>query len=334
MAFSFSKLNSLNISSLNEVISLTVGLAGEISNGITVLNGIANNTPVVSLTAKDRALRKSSGCGGDYLYDRIEDKVRYYSHAPIELPIEICLQTLWGMMVARGINLDDDFSETDLAGFIQSEVLKVLEADLLRLAWLDGEVKTGAVGYGIFKRGGIIKQFKDSQENVGTLTLEEDTVLKAFRDAIDTQRPDTLDTSEFFVTSNVMRLYKNILQSKGNSVAQSDIVDGRPVYFFEGYKINELRHVSNAALTDGKVDAFIAFTPKDNIQIALEGTSTVIAPFIQDAKSRKYYSQTVFAADAMLASPQKMRLFVHVPSGAGAGAAPGTGAGAATDTGK
>lgn len=312
MALSFEALNKLNIDSLNEVISLTVGLAGEISNGITVLNGIANNTPVVSLTAANKALRKSTGCSVEHFYDTVSDKVKYYTHAPIELPIEICLQTLWGKMVARGINLEDDFSATDLAGFIQSEVLKVLEADLLRLAWLDGDVKQDSTGYNIFTHGGIIKQFKDSGGAEKLLELGTDDVLTALRGAIDAQRPDTLDTSEFFVTSNVMRLYKNLLQDRNNSAAQSDLVDGRPVYFFEGYKINELRHVSNAALTDGITDAFIAFTPKDNIQIALEGSSTNIAPFIQDAKTRNYYSQTLFAADAMLVAPEKMQMWIHL----------------------
>ena len=310
MAFTFTDLNRLNLNSLNEVISLTVGLAGEISKGITVLNGIANNTPVVALTAADKALRKSAGCNGDYFYSGISDKVKYYTHAPIELPIEICLQSLWGKMVARGINLDDSFSETELAGFIQSEVLKVLEADLLRLAWLDGDVTVGATGYGIFVNGGILKQFDASTQTAGALTLTTAGVLTALRACIDNQRPDTLDESEFFVTSNVMRLYKNLLQDRDNSAAQSDIVDGRPVYFFEGYRITELRHVSNAALADGKNTAFIAFTPKDNIQIALESTAAVIAPFIQDAKSRKYYSQTVFAADAMLVAPEKMQLWL------------------------
>lgn len=310
MAFTFTDLNKLNLNSLNEVISLTVGLAGEISQGITVMNGIPNGTPVVSLTAPDKALRKSTGCNGKYLYDSITDKVKYYQHAPIELPIEICLQSLWGKMVAKGINLDDNFSETELAGFIQSEVLKVLEADLLRLAWLDGNVNAEAAGYGIFTNGGIIKQFKDSTMTENVLVLDTDGVLAALRGAIDAQRPDTLDNSEFFVTSNVMRLYKNLLQSRDNSVAQSDIVDGRPVYYFEGYKINELRHVSNAVKVDGLDSAFIAFTPKDNIQIALENAGTVIAPFIQDAKSRNYYSQTLFAADAMLVAPEKMQLWL------------------------
>ena len=314
MALTFTDLNKLNINSLSEVISLTVGLAGEISNGITVLNGIANNTPVVSLTATDKALRKSAGCGGEYIYNSVSDKVKYYTHAPIELPIEICLQTLWGKMVARGINLEDDFSATDLAGFIQSEVLKVLEADLLRLAWLDGDVKAEATGYNIFTRGGIIKQFKDSAETENVLSLDTAGVLAALRGAIDAQRPDTLDNSEFFVTSNVMRLYKNLLQDRDNGAAQSDIVDGRPVYFFEGYKITELRHVSNAASVDGKTDAFIVFTPKENIQIALEGSSTNIAPFIQDAKTRNYYSQTLFAADAMLVAPEKMQMWLHPAS--------------------
>lgn len=315
MAFNFSALNSLNINSLNEVISLTVGLAGEISKGITVLNGIANNTPVVSLTADDKALRKSQGCGGTTFYSNVTDKVKYYKHAAIELPIEICLQTLWGKMVARGINLDDDFSATDLAGFIQSEILKVLEADLLRLAWLDGDVTKEATGYGIFTNGGIISQFSASPKATEkVITLDTNGVLTALRGAIDAQRPDTLDTSEFFVTSNVMRLYKNLLQDKNNSAAQSDIVDGRPVYFFEGYKINELRHVSNAALTDGNTKAFVVFTPKDNIQIALEDSSINIAPFIQDAKSRNYYSQTLFAADAMLVAPEKMQMWSLTPA--------------------
>lgn len=310
MAFTFTDLNKLNLNSLSEVISLTVGLAGEISQGITVLNGIANNTPVVSLTAADKALKKSAGCNGEYFYNAISDKVKYYTHAPIELPIEVCLQSLWGKMVAKGINLDDNFSETELAGFIQSEVLKVLEADLLRLAWLDGDVIVGATGYGIFNNGGIIKQFIDSTMSEGALTLDTQGVLTALRSCIDNQRPDTLDRSEFFVSSNVMRLYKNLLQDRDNSAAQSDIVDGRPVYFFEGYKINELRHVSNAALVDGNNTAFIAFTPKENIQIALESSAVSISPFIQDAKSRNYYSQTLFAADAMLVAPEMMQLWL------------------------
>lgn len=315
MAFTFTDLNKLNLSSLNEVISLTVGLAGEISQGITVLNGIPNGTPVVSLTAADKALRKSAGCSGEYFYNSVVDNVKYYQHVPIELPIEICLQSLWGKMVAKGINLDDNFSETELAGFIQSEVLKVLEADLLRLAWLDGNVSADATGYGIFANGGIIKQYKGSSMTEKILVLDTNGVLAALRGCIDAQRPDTLDSSEFFVTSNVMRLYKNLLQTRDNSVAQSDIVDGRPVYYFEGYKINELRHVSNAATADGLDTAFIAFTPKDNIQIALESAGTAIAPFIQDAKGRNYYSQTLFAADAMLAAPEKMQLWLTAKTG-------------------
>lgn len=312
MAFTFTDLNKLNLNSLNDVISLTVGLAGEISRGITVLNGIANNTPVVSLTAADKALKKSAGCGGTNFYDSISDKVKYYTMAPIELPIEICLQNLWGKMVARGINLDDNFSETELAGFIQAEVLKVLEADLLRLAWLDGDVTSSATGYGIFTNGGIIKQYKDSTMTEGALTLTTEGVLTALRACVDGQRPDTLDRSEFFVSSNVMRLYKNLLEDKGNSAAQSFLVDGRPEYLFEGYMVTDLRHVSNAALADGEDTAFIAFTPKDNIQLALESAETVIAPFIQDAKSRNYYSQTLFAADAMLVAPEKMQLWLTV----------------------
>lgn len=317
MAFTFTDLNKLNLNSLNDVISLTVGLAGEISRGITVLNGIANNTPVVSLTAADKALKKSAGCGGTNFYDSIGNKVKYYTMAPIELPIEICLQNLWGKMVARGINLDDNFSETELAGFIQAEVLKVLEADLLRLAWLDGDVTSSATGYGIFTNGGIIKQYKGSTKTEGALTLTTEGVLTALRACVDGQRPDTLDRSEFFVSSNVMRLYKNLLEDKGNSAAQSFLVDGRPEYFFEGYRVTDLRHVSNAALTDGAETAFIVFTPKDNIQLALESAETVIAPFIQDAKSRNYYSQTLFAADAMLVAPEKMQLWLTERSSTG-----------------
>src|SRR5574343_440749 len=128
MAFTFTDLNRLNLNSLNEVISLTVGLAGEIAQGITVMNGIPNGTPVVSLTAADKALRKSAGCNGEYFYNSVADKVKYYQHAPIELSIEICLQSLWGKMVVKCINLDDNFFESDLAGFILFLVLKFLDA--------------------------------------------------------------------------------------------------------------------------------------------------------------------------------------------------------------
>ena len=307
MAFSFTDLNKLNINSLSEVISLTVGLAGEISRGLTVMNGIAPGTPVVSLQAQDKALSLSAGCGGETFYNNVSNKTKYYDHAPIQLPIKICLQELWGKMVAKGIVLTDDFGETELAGFLQSEVLKVLEADLLRLAWLDGDVKALATGYGIFKNGGIIKQYLESGETAGVLALTSAGVLDAMRACVDGQRADKLDSSEFFVSSNVMRQYKNILQDRPNSVAQVTMVDGKPEYYFEGYKINELRHVSAAAIADGEHDAFIAFTPKENIQLALE-SNTDMRPFIQDAKDRNYYSQTVFAADAMLVAPEFMQL--------------------------
>lgn len=182
---------------------------------------------------------------------------------------------------------------------------------MLRLAWLDGDVKSESTGYGIFKNGGILAQHRASREGQGALTLDTKGVLTALRACVDGQRPDQLDGSEFFVTSNVMRLYKNLLQDKTNDMAFVTLVDGKPEYYFEGYKINELRHVSNAAKVDGNNDAFIAFTPKGNIQIALESSAPSIAPFIQDAKSRNYYSNTVFAADAMLVTPEFMQLWLH-----------------------
>ena len=313
MAFTFSDLNKLNINTLSDVITLTLGLEGELERGVTVLSGIEKGFPIVSFTAVDKAVRRSSGCDSEYTYSSVSDKVKYYDHAQIELPIVVCLQDLWGKMVAKGVHLSADFDQTQLAAFMQNEILKVLEADMLRLTWLDGLKTSDTTGvYTVFKNGGIIKQMQNSAQEIKTLVPSgaSQNVLECLKWCIDNQRPDTLDDSEFFVTSNVMRLYKNLLQDRDNSAAQSDIVDGRPVYFFEGYRITELRHVSNAALADGKNTAFIAFTPKDNIQIALESTAAVIAPFIQDAKSRKYYSQTVFAADAMLVAPEKMQLWL------------------------
>lgn len=310
MAFTFTDLNKLNISSLSEVISLTVGEAGEIAKSTTVLNGIANNTPVATFNMPDKALELAKGCVAPTSKEAA-DKVKYYTHAPIQLPVQVCLQEIWGKMLAQGIKLSDDFSETDLAGFLQAQILKVAEADLLRLAWLDGAVKESTEGYDIFKRGGFIKQFETAGQTIAAMELTTAGVLAALRKAIDDQRSEQLDDSEFFVTSNVMRLYKNLLQDRDNSAAQSDIVDGRPVYFFEGYKINEIRHVSNAAKVEGKYDAFIAFTPKENLQIAMEASDIAIAPFLQDAVTRKYYSTTVFAADAMLVVPEFLQLHAH-----------------------
>ena len=126
---------------------------------------------------------------------------------------------------------------------------------------------------------------------------------------IDSQRADQKENSEFFVTSNVMRLFKNLVQKKDNTTAQQNMEDGKPVYTLEGYRINELPHVSASMIADATDQkAFIAFTPKTNIQIALEDSSVSIKPFIQDAKDRKYYSTTVFAADAMVAIPQILKL--------------------------
>ena len=138
---------------------------------------------------------------------------------------------------------------------------------------------------------------------------DQKNVLECLKWCIDNQRADQLNDSEFFVSSNIMRAYKNIVQSKDNNLAQANMEAGKPAYYFEGYKINELRHVSNSAKGDAlTVQSFIAFSPKTNIQLALEDSSLTIAPFIQDAKDRKYYSTTVFAADAMLAVPQYMKL--------------------------
>lgn len=311
MAFTFSDLNKLNIDSLSEVISLTLGLEGELSNGVTVLAGIEKGKPILTFTATDKAVRRSAGCDSEYKYSAVQDKVKYYDHAQIELPIVVCLQDLWGKMVAKGVHLSDSFDQTQLAAFMQSEILKVLEADMLRLVWLDGLKASDTAGeYTVFKNGGIIKQMQASTETIKALTpADQDSVLDCLKWCIDSQRPDQLNDSEFFVSSNVMRAYKNIVQSKDNNLAQANMEDGKPVYYFEGYKINELRHVSNSAKGDAlTVQSFIAFTPKTNIQLALEDSSLTIAPFIQDAKDRKYYSTTVFAADAMLAVPQYMKL--------------------------
>lgn len=311
MAMTFTDLNNLNINSLSDVISMTVGLVGEMERGATVLAGLDNKTPIVTFTADTKALRKSAGCDSTYTYNAMNDRVKYYDFQPIELPIVVCLQDLWGKMVAKGVHISDDFDETQLAGFMAAEVLKVLEADLLRLAWLDG-TKATDVAYNIFKRGGFLKQMQDSFEKILTLTLDDnastgvETTMKAL---IDSQRADQKENSEFFVTSNVMRLFKNLVQKKDNTTAQQNMENGKPVYTIEGYKINELPHVSASMIADETDQkAFIAFTPKTNIQIALEDSSVNIKPFIQDAKDRKYYSTTVFAADVMVAIPQILKL--------------------------
>lgn len=307
----FTDLNKLNMGSLSEIISLTVGLVGEMQRGATVLAGIDNKTPIVTFTAKDKALRKSKGCDDKYEYTEMADKVKYYDFQPVELPIVVCLQDLWGKMVAKGIHLSDDFSETELAGFMASEVLKVLEADLLRLAWLDGE-KDAEEAYNIFKNGGFLKQMTTSAEQVLTLTLDTDDttgVVRTMKKLIDSQRPDQKENSEFFVTSNVMRIFKDFVQQKDNHIAQMIMMDGKPEYYLEGYKISELPHVSASMIADTtKTEAFIAFTPKTNIQIVLEDSNVNIKPFLQDAQTRKYYSTTVFAADVMVAVPEIMKL--------------------------
>lgn len=312
MAMTFSDLNKLNIESLSEVITLTLGLEGELQAGVTVLPGMEKGKPIVTFAAADKAVRRSSGCDSEYKYSAIKDGVKYYDHAQIELPIVVCLQDLWGKMVAKGVHLSDDFDQTQLAAFMQNEVLKVLEADMLRLVWLDG-LKTGdAAGeYTVFKNGGIIKQMMSAAQEIKTLTPSGGTnnVLECLKWCIDTQRADVLGESEFFVTSNVMRAYKNLVESKDNHLAQANMEDGKAAYYFEGYKITELRHVSNSAKADKlTVQSFIAFGPKMNHQLALEDSTLEIAPFIRDAKDRKYYSTTVFAADAMLAVPEFTKL--------------------------
>lgn len=312
MALTFSDLNKLNIESLSEVISITLGLEGELQLGATMLPGIRNNTPIVTFAAKDKALRKSSGCDSTYTYSNIGDNVGYYELAQIELPIVVCLQDLWGKMVAVGIHLSDDFDQTTLAAFMQNEITKVLEADLLRLAWLGGKKTNDTAGeYSVFKNGGFIKQMETSAESIKTLVPSGAgaNVLECLKWCIDNQRADKLGESEFFVSSNVMRAYKDLVESKDNHLAQANMEDGKPAYRFEGYLINELRHVSNSAKADKlQVQSFIAFSPKTNLQIALEDSSVTIADFKQDAKDRKYYSTTLFAADAKVAVPQFTKL--------------------------
>ena len=312
MAFSFSDLNKLNINTLSDVITLTLGLEGELERGVTVLSGIEKGFPIVSFTAVDKAVRRSSGCDSEYTYSSVSDKVKYYDHAQIELPIVVCLQDLWGKMVAKGVHLSADFDQTQLAAFMQNEILKVLEADMLRLTWLDGLKTTDTTGvYTVFKNGGIIKQMQSSAQEIKTLVPSgaSQNVLECLKWCIDNQRPDMLEESEFFVSSNIMRAYKDLVEAKDNHLAQANMENGKPAYFFEGYKLNELRHVSNSAKGDAlTVQSFIAFSPKTNIQLALEDASLTIDPFIRDAKDRKYYSTTVFAADAMLAVPQYLKL--------------------------
>lgn len=313
MAFTFTDLNKLNIDALSDVISLTLNEDEALQRNITVMSGIEKGTPVVTFRAADKAVRRSSGCDSEYKYNSMVDGVKYYDHAQIELPIVVCLQDLWGKMVAKGVHLSDDFDQTTLAAFMQNEILRVLAADMLRLSWLDG-LKTPDTGgeYSVFKNGGIIKQARASTISIKTVDpAKTDDILAKMKACIDDQRSDIRSKCEFFVTSNIMRAYKNLLQSKDNTTAQMTLEDGRPVYFLEGYRINEMEHVSASAKNDSlTTQTIIAFTPKDNIQLALEDANLFISPFIRDAKDRKYYSTTVFAADAMLAVPDYLQLAV------------------------
>lgn len=313
MAFTFTDLNKLNIDTLNDVISLTLNEDEALQRNITVMSGIEKGTPVVTFKAADKAVRRSSGCDSEYKYSSMVDNVKYYDHAQIELPIVVCLQDLWGKMVAKGVHLSEDFDQTTLAAFMQNEILRVLAADMLRLSWLDGLKTSDTEGeYTVFKNGGIIKQAQASTISIKTVTPgDTDDILAKMKACIDDQRSDIRSKCEFFVTSNIMRAYKNLLQSKDNTTAQMILEDGRPVYFLEGYRINEMEHVSASAKNDAlTMQTIIAFTPKDNIQLALEDANLSISPFIRDAKDRKYYSTTVFAADAMLAVPDYLQLAV------------------------
>lgn len=311
MAFTFTDLNKLNIDTLNDVISLTLNEDEALQRNITVMSGIEKGTPVVTFKAADKAVRRSSGCDSDHKYGSMVDNVKYYDHAQIELPIVVCLQDLWGKMVAKGVHLSDDFDQTTLAAFMQNEILRVLAADMLRLSWLDGLKNPDVDGeYTVFKNGGIIKQAQVSTINIKTVTPgNTGDILAKMKACIDDQRSDIRSRCEFFVTSNIMRAYKNLLQSKDNTTAQMILEDGRPAYFLEGYRINEMEHVSASAKNDKlTTQTIIAFTPKDNIQLALEDANLSISPFIRDAKDRKYYSTTIFAADAMLAVPEYLQL--------------------------
>lgn len=313
MAFTFTDLNKLNIDALSDVISLTLNEDEALQRNITVMSGIEKGTPVVTFRAADKAVRRSSGCDSEYKYNSMVDKVKYYDHAQIELPIVVCLQVLWGKMVAKGVHLSDDFDQTTLAAFMQNEILRVLAADMLRLSWLDGLKTPDTAGeYTVFKNGGIIKQAQGAAINIKTVTPGDTSdILTKMKACIDDQRSDIRSRCEFFVTSNIMRAYKNLLQSKDNTTAQMILEDGRPAYFLEGYRINEMEHVSASAKNDAlATQTIIAFTPKDNIQLALEDANLFISPFIRDAKDRKYYSTTVFAADAMLAVPDYLQLAV------------------------
>lgn len=313
MAFSFTDLNKLNIDALSDVISLTLNEDEALQRNITVMSGIEKGTPVVTFKAADKAVRRSSGCDSEYKYSSMVDSVKYYDHAQIELPIVVCLQDLWGKMVAKGVHLSDDFDQTTLAAFMQNEILRVLAADMLRLSWLDGLMASDTKGeYTVFKNGGIIKQAQASTIRIKPVNpAQPDDILAKMKACIDDQRSDIRSKCEFFVTSNIMRAYKNLLQSKDNTTAQMILEDGRPVYFLEGYRINEMEHVSASAKNDAlATQTIIAFTPKDNIQLALEDANLFISPFIRDAKDRKYYSTTVFAADAMLAVPDYLQLAV------------------------
>lgn len=313
MAFTFTDLNKLNIDTLNDVISLTLNEDEALQRNITVMSGIEKGTPVVTFKAADKAVRRSSGCDSEYKYSSMVDNAKYYDHAQIELPIVVCLQDLWGKMVAKGVHLSDDFDQTTLAAFMQNEILRVLAADMLRLSWLDGLKASDTLGeYTVFKNGGIIKQAQASTISIKTVNpAQTDDILAKMKACIDDQRSDIRSKCEFFVTSNIMRAYKNLLQSKDNTTAQMILEDGRPVYFLEGYRINEMEHVSASAKNDAlATQTIIAFTPKDNIQLALEDANLSISPFIRDAKDRKYYSTTIFAADAMLAVPDYLQLAV------------------------
>ena len=181
MAFTFTDLNKLNIDALSDVISLTLNEDEALQRNITVMSGIEKGTPVVTFRAAGKAVRRSSGCDSEYKYSSMVDNVKYYDHAQIELPIVVCLQGLWGKMVAKGVHLSDDFDQTTLAAFMQNEILRVLAVDMLRLSWLDGLKDPDTVGdYTVFKNGGIIKQAQTSIVDIKTVdpTKTDDILAK------------------------------------------------------------------------------------------------------------------------------------------------------------
>lgn len=176
-------------------------------------------------------------------------------------------------MIYERIACDANVDMQDLSG----TTLETAEVQLFREAIAEDVRNTMWIGdtageYSLYKAfDGFLKKAKAIVEHKVKLSAVTESNVKTALDSVLKAAPAVLTAMKssgklvFFVTSDVYNAYEAHLDSKGNSTAYREMIDGRPVLKYHGIELKEIHAEANLTAPE----SVIILTHKENLVLAL-----------------------------------------------------------------